>query len=63
MGGFILPFGRFMNNVVAFSYAWSPTVLLPDMGAMFRGQKVDAVEALSKATVGTTALFLSMDFQ
>jgi len=63
VGGFILPFGRFMNNVVAFSYAWGPTGLFPAMGAMFRGQKVDAVEALSKAAVGTTALFLSMDFQ
>ena len=68
IGGFILPFGRFMNNVVAFSYAWGPTGLFPVMAAMnrkgaLRPDKIELAEALSRATVGTTALILAMDFQ
>jgi hypothetical protein len=61
--GFILPFGRFMNNVVAFSYSWSLAGLLPGMAAIARGKKIDAVEAFSRATVGTTALAMAYDFQ
>ena len=35
--GFILPFGRFMNNVGAFTYNWGPTSIIPVMAAIERG--------------------------
>ena len=62
--GFVLPFGRFMNNVVATAYQWNPvTGLLPFMGAAFRGQKLEATEAFGKAMVGAVGIKLAMDFQ
>ena len=61
--GFILPFGRFMNNVVAYSYTWGPTGIFPAMAAIAKGKKIDFVESFSRATVGTTALIMAYDFQ
>ena len=61
--GFVLPFGRFMNNVVAFTYSWSPTGIFPGMAAIAKGKKIDAVEAFSRAAVGYTAILLATDFQ
>ena len=60
--GTILPFGRFMNNVVATAYQWSP---LSFMGAASRitrksERDIKALEAMSRSLVGTTALTLAM---
>ena len=62
--GFILPFGRFMNNVVATAYQWNPvTGGMEAAVAMMKGRKIDAVEAFSKATVGTAAILYATEFQ
>ena len=63
--GFILPFGRFMNNVVATAYRYGPGAYLDGASAIMKGRKgkIDATEAIARATVGTTALFYAMDFQ
>ena len=62
--GFLLPFGRFMNNVVAFTYNWNPvTGLLPVAQAIAKGNKLDATQSLSRAMVGFTAIKMAMDFQ
>ena len=63
--GFILPFGRFMNNVVATGYRYGPGAVLDGASAIMKGSKgkIDATEAIARATVGTTSLFYAMDFQ
>ncbi len=63
--GFILPFGRFMNNVVATGYRYGPGAYLDAASAIMKGSKgkIDATEAIARATVGTTSLFYAMDFQ
>jgi len=66
--GFILPFGRFMNNVVATAYRYGPGAYLDGASAIMKaavgkGNRIEATEAISRATVGTTALFYAMDFQ
>jgi len=62
--GFILPFGRFMNNVVATAYQWNiVTGGMEGAVAMMKGRKIDAVEAFSKATVGTAAILYATEFQ
>ena len=51
--GFVLPFGRFMNNVVATSYRYSPLAFLQAAGAIAKSpagrKKVDFTEAFSRA--------------
>tara|TARA_R110000782_G_scaffold232300_1_gene318531 strand:+ start:2376 stop:6032 length:3657 start_codon:yes stop_codon:yes gene_type:complete len=59
--GTILPFGRFMNNVVASAYQWSPLAYAGPASNILRKQKslggtMQAREAFSRATVGTSAL-------
>ena len=56
--GFAMPFGRFMNNTMAFISSYSPIGLLPIMSKAFRvkGAEQDLGMALAKATVGTVAL-------
>lgn len=63
--GYYLPFGRFMNNVVATSYHWSPLAFLPAAASIAKGNQLKASEALSKAIVGTTAIttMMSVDKQ
>ena len=63
--GFVLPFGRFMNNVMATAYQWSPLGAIEGATALMRGRstKLDFIEALSKSTVGLTAIAYAMDFQ
>ena len=46
--GFILPFGRFMNSVVAYSYNWGPTSIIPVMAAIERGGR-RALSAVKEA--------------
>ena len=62
--GFILPFGRFMNNVMATAYQWNPvTGGMESAVALMQGRKMDAMEAFSRATVGGAAIFSSVFFQ
>ena len=58
--GTIIPFGRFMNNVVATAYQWGPASLLPAASRIAREQDMQAVEAMSRALVGTSGLGLAM---
>tara|TARA_R100000458_G_C8276635_1_gene251974 strand:+ start:676 stop:4467 length:3792 start_codon:yes stop_codon:yes gene_type:complete len=67
--GFVLPFGRFMNNVAATAYQWNPvTGGMEGAVALMRqargqGRSIDTVEAFSKATVGYAAINYAMSFQ
>ena len=62
--GFILPFGRFMNNVASTAYHWNPiTGALPFASAVAKGQKLEAVEAMSRGLVGGVSIKLLMDLQ
>lgn len=58
--GFILPFGRFINNVVATAYQWGPASLLPAAARIARTGDIQSVEAMSRALVGTSGLGLAM---
>jgi len=66
--GTILPFGRFFNNVVATSYQWSflayPEAFVKFAGRTLRREGTDVTEGeiFARATVGTTALALSMQY-
>jgi len=56
--GFVLPFGRFMNNVVASAYQWSPLAyagIASDI-AKKSAKPIKSREAFARATVGTSAL-------
>ena len=66
--GTILPFGRFMNNVVATAYQWSPFAT-PDFlyqygKRILKGEKADLQEGevLSRILVGSTAGYLAMEY-
>lgn len=56
--GFIFPFGRFVNNTVAFVGAYSPIGLAQLASKAYRNNatSMDIGEKISKAIVGTTAL-------
>ena len=58
--GTVLPFGRFMNNVVATAWNWSPLTLINSASSLMKGQNVEAVEGVSRTLVGLTALGLAM---
>jgi hypothetical protein len=62
--GLFLPFGRFMNNVIATTYQWSPLALVDSMRAIYKTEKrnISNVEAMSRGIVGTGALGLAMQF-
>tara|TARA_R110001599_G_scaffold212674_2_gene410390 strand:+ start:2583 stop:6242 length:3660 start_codon:yes stop_codon:yes gene_type:complete len=62
--GTTLPFGRFMNNVVATTYQWGPLGLVSPAQAIIRKEKrnIETLEAFSRAAVGTGALGLAMSF-
>lgn len=66
--GTILPFGRFFNNVVATSYQWSflayPEAFVKFAGRTLRREGTDVTEGeiFARATVGTAALALSMQY-
>lgn len=57
--GFVLPFGRFLNNTVAFTLAYSPLGLFPLASKAYRksASSMDIGEKMAKAVVGTTFLF------
>jgi len=66
--GTILPFGRFMNNVVATSYQWSifasPDYAVNVLRRMFKGEKASLQEgeALARMLVGTTGAVMAMEY-
>ena len=62
--GFILPFGRFMNNVVASAYQWSPFAgfsVVKDFATRSArgGKQLTDQEAVGRWLVGSTALGLA----
>jgi hypothetical protein len=66
--GTILPFGRFMNNVVATAYQWSPFAtpqFFYQYGRrIYRGEGADLQEGevLSRILVGSTAGYMAMEY-
>jgi hypothetical protein len=66
--GTVLPFGRFLNNTVAFMYQWGPLGLLTPARAIMKGGlqnksgQAAIIEATSRAAVGTSALGLAMHY-
>ena len=58
--GTIIPFGRFMNNVVATAYQWGPASLLPAAARIAKDGDIQAVEAMSRALVGTAGLGMAI---
>ena len=67
--GTILPFGRFMNNVVATAYQWSPLaapelVLKPFYKKITKqkGKDISVADAWARMTVGTAALGLAYQY-
>jgi hypothetical protein len=58
--GTIIPFGRFMNNVVATAYQWGPASLLPAAARIAKDGDIQSIEAMSRALVGTAGLGMAM---
>ena len=59
--GTVIPFGRFMNNVVATAYQWSPLSFVGAAGKIAKsGGDIKANEALARSLVGSTALVMAM---
>lgn len=65
--GFIFPFGRFMNNAMAFSLQYSPLGVMPLVSRMVKKGIVtekalthlgsqESIDTMAKATVGTIAI-------
>ena len=57
--GTIIPFGRFMNNVVATAYQWGPVSFLPAAASLAKKQDLSSVEAMSRSLVGTVGLLMA----
>ena len=61
--GTVIPFGRFMNNVVATAYQWSPLSLVGVAKNIVKGKRdIKNTEAFSRALVGTAALKMAIEF-
>jgi len=66
--GTVLPFGRFMNNVIATTYQFSPfasfTAAKNIAVSHFKntGTKISDIEAMSRGLVGTTAGMMAMHY-
>ena len=60
--GTILPFGRFMNNVVATGYQWTAGGLVEAASAIVKSEKrtITTTEAFSRSLVGLTSIGLAM---
>lgn len=55
IGGFVVPFGKFMNNTMAFMYRYSLVSLTVNLGRVFKGGK-NLEEDIAKGVAGTMAL-------
>ena len=63
-GGFFLPFGRFMNNVVAYASNWNPvTGGMQVAAALARKDKLGATEAFGRSMVGLSAITMAREYQ
>jgi hypothetical protein len=63
--GFIFPFGRFMNNQLAFIMQYSPLGVLPELAKMRQKgffTNPDLMEAAGKALVGTAAFSMLVKY-
>jgi hypothetical protein len=62
--GTILPFGRFMNNVVATGYQWTAGGLVEAASAIVKSEKrtITTTEAFSRSLVGLTSIGLAMHY-
>jgi hypothetical protein len=62
--GTILPFGRFMNNVVATGYQWTAGGLVEAASAVVKAEKrtITTTEAFSRSLVGLSAISLAMHY-
>lgn len=62
--GTVIPFGRFMNNVVATAYEWGPGGLLQGASAIVKSEKrnIETVEAVSRSLVGLGAITLAAQY-
>jgi hypothetical protein len=58
--GTIIPFGRFMNNVVATAYQWGPASLLPAAARIAKDGDIQSIEAMSRALVGSAGLGMAI---
>ena len=59
--GTVIPFGRFMNNVVATGYQWSPLSLAGVASRIVKKEPgIKTNEAFARSLVGTTGLLLAM---
>lgn len=55
--GFLMPFGRFMNNTVAFTMAYSPIGMAGVASKIYKeGFTMDLTDKVMRSIVGTTAL-------
>ena len=55
--GTLLPFGRFMNNVVATAYQWTPMSWIGIASRIYKGEPtISVTEAFSRSLVGASAL-------
>lgn len=66
--GTVLPFGRFMNNVIATTYQFSPVASINAAARIAKSQfdntgtKISDIEAMSRGLVGTTGLMMAMHY-
>ena len=62
--GFVLPFGRFMNNVVATAYQWSPLSLMGVASNIVKkeGDAVSTTQAMSRALTGLAGYKLAYEY-
>ena len=61
--GTLLPFGRFMNNVVATAYQWTPLSWFGIATRIYKGEPtISVTEAFSRSLVGATALGMAAVF-
>ena len=59
--GTVIPFGRFMNNVVATAYQWSPLSFAGVASRIYKKEPgIKTNEAFARSLVGTTGLVLAM---
>ncbi len=62
--GFLIPFGKFLNNTVAFTYRHSPLATVPVVIRALGGKvDEDVGETISRSVVGTAALYYMMKDQ
>jgi hypothetical protein len=55
--GFVVPFGRFMNNTMAFMYRFGPWGLITPAVKVWKGNFDNLGDSVAKAATGTAALY------